>query len=79
MGDTRAKTEYLTKVRLERFLSEYLPNVWMVTFTFQENVSDKKEAMRRWKPIADYLKRLSVDWCGVWQQQNGERGITTFL
>jgi hypothetical protein len=69
MGATRAKTEYLTKVRLERFLSANLPNCWLVTMTFHENVIEKKEAMRRWKPVADYLKRQGIDWCGVWQQQ----------
>ena len=57
MGATRAKTEYLTKVRLERFLSRNLPNVWLVTMTFHENVIVKKEAMKRWKPVADWLKR----------------------
>jgi len=69
MGATRAKTEFLTKVRLERFLSVNLPNCWLVTMTFHENVIEKKEAMRRWKPVADYLKRHGIDWCGVWQQQ----------
>jgi hypothetical protein len=69
MGATRAKTEYLTKVRLERFLINNLPNVWLVTMTFHENVIVKGEAMRRWKPVADYLTRHGVGWCGVWQQQ----------
>jgi len=69
MGATRAKTEYLTKVRLERFLISNLPNVWLVTMTFHENVIVKREAMRRWKPVADYLTRHGVGWCGVWQQQ----------
>jgi hypothetical protein len=38
MGATRAKTEFLTKVRLERFLSRNLPNCWLVTITFHEDV-----------------------------------------
>ena len=25
--------------------------------------------MKRWKPVADWLKRHGIDWCGVWQQQ----------
>jgi len=25
--------------------------------------------MKRWKPIADYLQRHGIAWCGVWQQQ----------
>jgi len=37
--------------------------------TFHENVIEKKEAMHRSKPVADYLKRHGIDWCGVWQQQ----------
>ena len=69
MGATRAKTEFLTKVRLERFLSLNLPNCWLVTMTFHENVIVKQEAMERWKPVADWLKRHGIDWCGVWQQQ----------
>src|ERR1017187_10164678 len=69
MGATRGKTEYLTKIRLERFVSQNLPNCWLVTMTFHENVIEKKEAMQRWKPVADYLKRHGIDWCGVWQQQ----------
>lgn len=69
MGATRAKTEYLHGVRLERFLAAYLPNCWLVTMTFHENVTEKKEAMRRWKPVADFLQRHEIDWCGVWQQQ----------
>ena len=69
MGATRAKTEFLTKVRLERFLTVNLPNCWLVTMTFHENVIVKKEAMERWKPVADWLKRHGIDWCGVWQQQ----------
>jgi hypothetical protein len=69
MGATRAKTEFLTRVRLEWFLCRSLPNVWFVTMTFHENVIVKKEAMRRWKPVADWLKRHGIDWCGVWQQQ----------
>ena len=44
MGATRAKTEFLTKVRLERFLSLNLPNCWLETMTFHENVIVKKEA-----------------------------------
>jgi hypothetical protein len=54
---------------LERFVSRNLPNVWFVTMTFHENVIVKKEAMGRWKPVADWLKRHGIDWCGVWQQQ----------
>jgi hypothetical protein len=69
MGATRAKTEYLTKVRLERFLSVNLPNCWLVTMSFHENVIVKKEAMKRWKPVVDWLRRHGIDWCGVWQQQ----------
>lgn len=69
MGATRVKTEFLTKIRLERFLSVNLPNCWLVTMTFHENIVEKKEAMQRWKPVADYLKRHEIDWCGVWQQQ----------
>lgn len=59
----------LAKIRLERFLSVNLPNCWLVTMTFHENIVEKKEAMKRWKPVADYLKRHEIDWCGVWQQQ----------
>lgn len=69
MSATRGKTSYLTQVRLQRFLARYLPSVWLITFTFRENITDKSEAMRRFKPIADYLKRQKADWCGVWQQQ----------
>lgn len=69
MGNTRGKNSYLTQVSLERFLSRNLPNVWLATFTFKENVTDKAEAYRRWKPIADLLKRHKVEWLGVWQQQ----------
>jgi hypothetical protein len=28
--------------------------VWLVTMTFHENVIVKKEAMKRWKPVADW-------------------------
>jgi hypothetical protein len=69
VGATRAKTEFLTKIRLEQFISRNLPNCWLVTMTFHENVIVKKEAMGRWKPVADWLKRHGIDWCGVWQQQ----------
>jgi hypothetical protein len=69
VSTTRSKTSYLTQVRFERFLGVWLPNVFLLTLTFKENIEDKAEAERRWKPIADYLKRHKVEWCGVWQQQ----------
>ncbi|NQU12146.1 hypothetical protein HQ590_15235 [bacterium] len=69
MGATRAKTEYLHRRRLEQFLERHLPHVWLATFTFQENITDKREAMHRWKPVADWLRRHGVDHVGVWQQQ----------
>ena len=51
MGATKAKTEFLAKIRLMRFLSMNLPNCWLATMTFHENVIVKKEAMQRWKPV----------------------------
>lgn len=69
MADTRRKTSYVTELQLRAFLRHHLPNVWFLTFTFQENVVDKAEAMRRWKPVADWLDRHGVVWCEVWQQQ----------
>lgn len=69
MHDSRSKTEYLARIRIERFLRAHLPAVVFVSQTFHENVTDKAEAMRRWKPCADWLKAHGFKFEGVWQQQ----------
>lgn len=57
------------------FVARY-PQCYLVTWTFKENVTEKKEAMRRWKPVRDYLVRQGVDFVGVWQRQ--KRGAWHF-
>jgi hypothetical protein len=52
------------------------PRCFLVTWTFRENITDKKEAMQRWKPVRDYLVRQGVDFVGVWQRQ--KRGAWHF-
>ena len=37
--------------------------------TFHENITDKTEAQRRFKPVGDWLKRRAIEWNGVWQRQ----------
>jgi hypothetical protein len=41
----------------------------LLTLTFAENLTDKREAQKRFKPISDWLDRRGIEWNGVWQQQ----------
>jgi len=42
-----------------------------VTFTFKDNLTDKKEAATRWRRLKERLRRAYPDMCGVgvWQRQ----------
>ena len=39
------------------------------TFTFADNVTDLPEAKKRWRPVADWLRRRGVLCVGAWQRQ----------
>ncbi len=69
MGDSRSKSAYLTRLELEQFLSANVGHCYLMTATFAESITDKREAARRWKPLRDYLSRQGVEGVGVWQRQ----------
>jgi len=69
MASSRNRSAYLKKIELESFVQRYLPHVWLLTLTFAENLTDKHEAQKRFKPISDWLDRRGIEWNGVWQQQ----------
>ena len=69
MSCTRAKSQHLKRVELEQFVRRNLSQLWFLTMTFHENVTDKREASRRWKPVTDWLARRGIEYSGVWQQQ----------
>jgi hypothetical protein len=54
---------------MEKYMDRWMPEVRLLTATFHENITDKAEAQRRLKPIADYLLRRGVVLLVIWQQQ----------
>jgi len=66
---TRPKSKYLAEVSLLQFFTRWYPHVWYLTFTFQENITDKAEAERRFKPLKDWFARRGVAYYGVWERQ----------
>ena len=79
MACTRSKSQYLKRVELTQFCQRH-GQVWLLTMTFAENILEKAEAQKRWKPVADWLARRGIEQNGVWQRQtkrgkkNGDAG-----
>jgi hypothetical protein len=67
--NSRAKTKFLFEESLRRFLEKYAGRCVLLTLTFKENVTDKAEAERRFKPVKDWLVARKFFGLGVWQRQ----------
>jgi hypothetical protein len=67
--NSRAKTKYLFEESLRAFLKAYAGRAVLLTLTFQDNVTDKAEAERRFKPVKDWLVARKFFGLGVWQRQ----------
>jgi len=66
--DSRPKSAYLVEVAV-KWLVLRSPSPVFATFTFKENVTDLAEAKRRWRPLADLLRRKGLKAVGAWQRQ----------
>lgn len=69
MACTRPKSKLVAAASLWNFIARWFPHVWYLTFTFHENVTDKAEAERRFKPLKDWFGRRGVEFFGVWERQ----------
>lgn len=67
---TRGKTAVGFRSAMVSFAQAYMGNLYFWSFTFAENVQDLGEAQKRYKPLADLLRREGVEWMGVWEVQN---------
>jgi len=68
--DSRPKTAYILKLSLRWLLLGCYRSAYFWTLTFKENVTEMTEARRRFKSIADYLRRRGVFAVGAFQRQN---------
>ncbi len=69
MAGTRAKSRYILEQSLIGFIERNHGHCFYWTFTFHDNVTDKREAERRIKPFFDYLDRKRASCVGVWERQ----------
>jgi hypothetical protein len=67
MGLT-AKSLYIASQSIERFVMRPR-GCWLLTFTFKENINDKAEAEKRFRPFVDLLRRRGVQHLDVWENQ----------
>ncbi len=67
---SRSKTRYGFQQASIRFLRQFWRTSKFLTLTFEENVTDRAEANRRFKVVEDWLSRREVVWLGVWERQH---------
>lgn len=64
-----AKTSYLAEQSILRFCSNH-EAVFYWTFTFEQNVVEKSEAERRFRPLKDLLRRREAHYLHFWERQS---------
>lgn len=69
MASSRNRTSYLAEISLRQFLASCGSRAYHHVYTFKEEITDKKEAQRRFKPIADYLTREGIKYLVFWETQ----------
>lgn len=72
MRSSKAHTQFVLEYSLEWFVHRSWSqgrNVWFLTLTFEENVTDLGEAWKRFKPCGDWLRNRGIQAIGAWQQQ----------
>lgn len=66
----RKKLAWAVCQSVQHLLSTRVGVATFATFTFQENITDKKEAAKRWRRLKERLRRDSeLRGVGVWQRQ----------
>ena len=68
MAVSNSKRRYLAEVSIYEFLFKNRVSYYW-TFSFAENLEDKEEAERRFKPFRDLVKRKGGDLLVFWERQ----------
>jgi hypothetical protein len=69
MGWSRAKQSYLLRKSVDQFYERHQFRCHFLTGTFKDQILDKAEAERRYKPISDWLRRHGIKHIKVWERQ----------
>ena len=62
------KSEFIAQLSFDSFFARHKVSYFW-TFTFAENLQDKKEAERRFKKVRDLFDRKGAEYLAVWERQ----------